>query len=87
MIGEDAIEPARAAAMHRVVDEIAFGFCEHVKANHFVELLEVAVRADRMPLEVVLESRGGLVPSSGKRRRALLDVLGNFGQRRPAIGP
>ncbi len=85
MIGEDAIEPAGAAAVHGVVGEIAFGFGQHIEANHFFQLREI--RGARInSLEIVrdvVEMTFFVVRQCGG---AFLDVFGDFGQSRAAIG-
>jgi len=84
VVGQNAVEPARAAAMQGVVGEIPLGLGQDVEANHFLQLLEV--RLPRIePLEVVFDVviRHAIV---GKLRRPGFDVLGDFRQRGPAVG-
>ena len=84
VVGEDAIEPARAAAVYGVIGEIAFGFGEDVEANHFFQLREVWA-ARIKPLEIVCNvlEGGFVVRQCG---RALFDVFGDFRQRGAAVG-
>ena len=84
VVGEDAIEPARAATVDGVIGEIAFGFGKRVEANHFFELREVW-RARVEPLEVVRHFLEGSFVI-GQRSGAFFDVFRNFRKSRAAIG-
>ncbi len=83
VVGQDAVHPAGAGAVGRVVDEVAFAFCRTSKRTILLELVEIGLAGidESKSFSISPRAAGGSLSAA-----APFDILGDFGQRSAPFG-